>query len=182
MPQLSWEQFVSRAASFPGAVIPVRDLTRLVHDLNITDELITSHQAWSPDAYQRIPLLRTDNLEALVLCWEDGQETVIHDHGPSCAVAKVFSGTTFIENFRRADRGEKPGFAKLDVIERLELKHGDITASDVGGIHAMGNHMGGRKRMITVNFYSPPLSKIQTFDRATGAVGEKLYPALLETI
>ncbi len=182
MPQLSWEQFVSRAASFPGAAISVRDLTRLVHDLNITEDLITSHQAWSPDAYQRIPLLRTDNLEALVLCWEDGQETVIHDHGPSCAVAKVFSGTTFIENFRRVDRGEKSGFAKLDVIERLELKPGDITASDVGGIHSMGNHMGGRKRMITVNFYSPPLSKIQTFDRATGAVGEKMYPALLETI
>lgn len=182
MAKLSWDQFVARAQSFPDTTIPVGELVRLVRDLELTDELITSHQAWSPDAYQRIPLLRSRSLEALVLCWEDGQETVIHDHGPSCAVAKVYSGTTYIENFRRADKGEKEGFAKLDVIERLELKPGDITASDVGGIHSMGNHMGGRKRMITVNFYSPPLSRIATFDRATGAVGERTYPALLETI
>ncbi|MCC6740950.1 MAG: cysteine dioxygenase family protein [Planctomycetia bacterium] len=182
MATLTWDQFVERTRAFPGSAIPVRDLARLVKDLEISEDIITSHQAWSPDAYQRIPLLRSENLEALVLCWEDGQETFIHDHGPSCAVAKVWSGTTFIENFRRADKGERPGFAKLDVTERLELKPGDMTASDVGGIHAMGNHMGGRRRMITVNFYSPPLSRIQTFDRATGEIGEKLYPALLETI
>lgn len=182
MPKISWDQFIARAETFPGSAIPVRELVRLVHDLEITPALIDSHVSWSPETYQRIPLLRTDNVEALVLCWEDGQETVIHDHGPSCSVARVYSGTTKLENFRRNDRGEKKGFAKLEITETRNLGPGDACASDVGGIHSMGNHMGGKQRMITVNFYSPPLSKIQTFDRATGEIGEKIYPALLATL
>jgi predicted metal-dependent enzyme (double-stranded beta helix superfamily) len=182
MPKLTWDQFVAKVDSFPGRSIPVRDLVKMVRDLDISEDIIQSHVSWSPETYQRVPLLRNEKLEALVLCWEDGQETVVHDHGPSCSVARVHSGTTKLENFRRADKGERTGFAKLDVTECIDVKPGDVCASEVGAIHAMGNHQGGRKRLITINFYSPPLSKIQTFDRATGAIGERVYPALLATL
>lgn len=182
MPKMSWDKFIEKVESFRGPGVPVGELVKLVKNLELTEELIAPHVSWNPETYQRNPLYRSEKLEALVLCWEDGQETVIHDHGPSCSVACVYQGTTKLENFRRADKGEKKGFAKLDVIESCDVKPGDCCASDVGGIHSMGNHQGGKKRMITVNFYSPPLSKIQTFDRATGAIGERVYPALLATL
>jgi len=182
MPSLSWEEFLNKARSFPSSGIPVADLVRLVRQVQITPDLIEPHVAWSSDHYTRTPLLQLPALEALVLCWEDGQETVIHDHGPSCAVARVISGTTLIENFRQADAGGRPGYARLELIETCDLHPGSVCASDVGAIHSMGNRQGERRRMITLNFYSPPLSRIRTFDRETGKIGEKLYPELLETI
>ncbi|MBI2919865.1 MAG: cysteine dioxygenase family protein [Planctomycetes bacterium] len=182
MPKLSWSDFLARVEAFPTTSIPVAELFRLVRSVEFPRELLESHMQWSPETYQRVPLYRSDRLEALVLCWEDGQATVIHDHGPSCSVAAVTQGLVKVENFRRADRGERPGFARLETTETLTLNPGDVCCSEIGGIHAMGNEQGGRKRLVTVNFYSPPLSRIQTFDRATGAIGEKVYPALLATL
>jgi cysteine dioxygenase len=182
MPTVSWDQFLARIEAHKGPSIPVAELVRWLKDLQLPQDLIDAHTSWDPVNYVRNPIHRCSKLEALVLCWEDGQATVVHDHGPSCALAKVVKGDVKIENFRRADKGERPGHAKLEVIESLTLKPGDVCASEVGAIHSMGNEQGGRKRLITLNVYSPPLSKIQTFDLATGAIGEKTYPALLATL
>ena len=181
MPNLSWARFVEKIGRLPGARIPLADLTRLVRDLQLTRDFIAPHLNGCPDSYTRNPVHRCEKLEALVLCWEDGQETVVHDHGPSCSVAKVWSGSTKLENFRRDDKGERPGFARLAVTESLNLTAGDVCESEVGSIHAMGNSQGGRRRMVTVNFYSPPLTRISTCERSTGRIGERSYPALLAT-
>src|SRR5687768_14867508 len=106
MAGLSWDEFIRRVEDRKGGSVPVGELIRLVKDLNLPEELLAPHISWSPETYQRNPLYRSAKLEALVLCWEDGQATVIHDHGPSCSVARVCRGKVKVENFRRADKGD----------------------------------------------------------------------------
>lgn len=182
MAGLTWDEFIRRVENRKDGSVPVAELIRLVKDLELPESVLETHISWNAETYQRNPLYRSSKLEALVLCWEDGQATVIHDHGPSCSVARVYRGKVKVENFRRADGGERPGFATLETTETLTLKPGDACGSEVGAIHAMGNEQGGKKRLVTVNFYSPPLSRIQTFERETGKIGEKTYPALLAAL
>lgn len=95
--------------------------------------------------YSRHLVLKTANMEILVVCWRPNQHTAFHGHGPTDGVVTVLEGT--ITNTTVPADGGK----------HITTTHhaGDICHSPVGTQHRMANTTS--QLAITLHFYAPPL-------------------------
>jgi quercetin dioxygenase-like cupin family protein len=96
--------------------------------------------------YCRNLVLRTDNMEIIVVCWLPGQGSPVHGHGPSDAVMVILEGTMSYTNFY-------PDGKKVSGIWQT----GDIGHAPVGVEHQISNLSDAP--LVTLHVYSPPLKR-----------------------
>jgi cysteine dioxygenase len=115
--------------------------------------------------YARNTVLLNEYVELVVICWEVGQQSSIHDHGDSLCLYLVTGGTMREEVFEAADGGEPQ-----KVLER-DWHRGEITVAEGSTIHRLTNP--GKGGLVTVHIYSPPLddrvtnfTPVPTYDEA----------------
>src|SRR6267142_1474242 len=85
--------------------IPLAVLEEWLARTNITLELVRPFLRFSSDHYVRNLMYAGPSYQALVLCWQSGQRSPIHDHsGSSCGV-KVIRGVATETTFARAANG-----------------------------------------------------------------------------
>ncbi len=102
--------------------------------------------------YARHLVLRTDNVEIIVVCWLPGQCSPVHGHGPSDAVMVILEGKMSFTNFY-------PDGRKVSGI----WEPGDIGHAPVGVKHQIANY--SDEELVTLHIYSPPLqTELQGFD------------------
>lgn len=102
--------------------------------------------------YARHLVLRTDNVEIIVVCWLPGQSSPVHGHGPSDAIMVILEGTMSYTNFY-------PDGRKVSGIWQA----GDIGHAPVGVQHQISNF--SNAPLMTLHIYSPPLqTELQGFD------------------
>ncbi len=94
--------------------------------------------------YARNLILKTDNIEIILLCLMPGQNTPIHDHGKSDGVTIILEGKLSYTNYF-------PGGSK----ESGVLKSGDVEYIPANVEHKIANNTD--EKIITLNIYSPPL-------------------------
>lgn len=92
-----------------------------------------------------VRLRRSDDVEVWLICWDIGQDTLLHDHGGSVGAFTVTRGA-LVEDF--------------GVIERTGLRTrqhtaGDTVAFGVDYLHNLVNV--GTKPTVSIHAYSPPL-------------------------
>lgn len=115
-----------------------------------------SYSTWCDEDYTRNCISRTDAYEMILLCWEKGIKTAIHDHGgQDCWVYQV--------------KGKIEEALYKDV-DPLSLKHpkkqqigeGDITyMNDKMGYHSLENI--SDSRALTLHIYNSPIESCQVF-------------------
>src|SRR5258708_4210402 len=87
----------------------------------------------SPDHYVRNLMYAGPSYQALVLCWQSGQRSPIHDHrGSSCAV-KIISGVATETIFAPAPNG------MIYATGSRQLAAGESCASQDADVHQMSN-------------------------------------------
>lgn len=102
--------------------------------------------------YARHLVLKTQNVEIIMVCWLPGQGSPAHGHGPSDAVMMILEGEMAYTNFY-------PDGRKVSGIWRP----GDIGHAPVGVQHQISNH--SDSELVTLHIYSPPLqAAMQGFD------------------
>lgn len=112
------------------------------------EDLKQFHQA----KYTRNLVLKTQNLEIILVCWMPGQESPVHDHGVSDAVHVVLEGEMSFTNIFPDGRRVSG-----------TLRAGSIDHVPVGVEHIIANR--SDKELVTLNIYSPPLqSELKSFD------------------
>jgi hypothetical protein len=127
------------------SVLPVRQLR------NIVDSMAKSPEIWlssvSFDLYQRhcVRLRRTEDFEVWLICWDIGQDTLLHDHGGSVGAFAVAQGA-LVEDYGAVD---KP---KLRT-----RRHPAGTSVGFGPdyLHNLVNV--GMEPTVSIHAYSPPL-------------------------
>lgn len=96
--------------------------------------------------YARHLVIRTDQLEMLVVCWMPGQHTAVHGHGPTDGVVVMQEGcmqnTTFLPNGKQITQ---------------VFEAGDIIHTPVGTQHRMANTSDAPA--MTLHIYAPPLGE-----------------------
>ncbi|MBY0403970.1 MAG: cysteine dioxygenase family protein [Cyanobacteria bacterium] len=112
------------------------------------EDLIQFHS----EKYTRNLVLKTHNIEIILVCWLPGQASPIHGHGDSDAVHFILEGemsfTNYFPDGRKVSGTVRPGH--LDHVP-------------VGVDHLIANH--SDKPLVTLNIYSPPLqTDLQGFD------------------
>lgn len=115
-------------------------------DLKTLD--LAGYRRFQDECYARNTVLLNDQCELVVICWQPGQMSAIHDHGSSHCLYLVVEGTMVEERYRLRDGKPEP-------VDDRSFRRGDITIAAGDSVHRINNR--GDKDLVTVHIYSPPL-------------------------
>ncbi|MFG0330238.1 MAG: cysteine dioxygenase [Phycisphaerales bacterium] len=153
---MTLEQLMDRLDQFDERV-PLDELVGWLEDLEVTVDELRTYVRFAPDHYQRNLVRNGSAYQALLLCWENGQRSPIHDHeGSSCGL-KVLEGVATETIFDRAPNG------MIFATHSHEMAAGYVCGSQDADIHQVSNLQPGEGRLITLHVYSPPLNNFNTY-------------------
>lgn len=117
---------------------------------------------WNSKHYTRTCINRNDDFELLVICYEPGQSTSIHDYDSQTAWIHPIVGELVEERYALTGTGG----VQLTEEKRLRPGIDDVLTSGMA-IHRFINF--GPGRAITLNLYARPMSKWRVYDERTGS-------------
>ena len=118
---------------------------------------------WNSRPYTRTCIHRNDDFELLVICYEPGQRTSIHDFNSETAWVHPVMGEVVEERFTLDPSG------RLVRAKEMRLHPGQLDAFSKGSdIHRFSNR--GPDRAVTLNLYARPMSQWRVYDERTGDV------------
>ena len=170
-PLTSLSQLVDRLKKSPA-----NEFVSISKNISLTIEDVSDFATWSTEKYTRNCIEINDRFELILLCWEPGQKTPIHDHGgEECWV--YFVNSEFEEIIY-----EKVGSA-LREKTTLAVVPGSVTfMSDFMGVHSL--HNTGGQRGFSVHLYAKPITSCNIFnvDSAKFELIEMKYDTQIELI
>jgi predicted metal-dependent enzyme (double-stranded beta helix superfamily) len=111
--------------------------------------------------------------------YDSGQYTPVHDHN-SWGVYGCVSNRIEVIRYRREDDGSKPGYARLQEIDRQFLRPGQtLSVLPLNeGIHQAGNS--GQKTSIMLSVYGTPIRRlyVHQYDISQNTVSKRYPPRL----
>ena len=141
--------------------VDLDELKARLDDDSISADLLSEYIHFSDERYSRNLLAYGPQFYALLLCWQPGQASPIHDHkGASCGV-RVIEGVATETSFRWQD-------GKLVEQSVISMHAGEVCGSFDDDIHEIRNN--GTGNLVTLHIYSPYLDNINLYDRDTGAI------------
>jgi cysteine dioxygenase len=161
----------------PQGARPIRTVKELVSTLNvgpgtkgyleimnrvkIPSSEFEPYCRWNQKHYTRNCIARTDDFELLLICYEPGQRTSIHDYATQEAWIHPVVGTVIEERFELGPHGplRKVSSAKLDT-NSFSYLHNERR------IHRYLNTI--KERSITLDLYAKPLNKWKVYDESSG--------------
>jgi predicted metal-dependent enzyme (double-stranded beta helix superfamily) len=119
----------------------------VTYDRNIVGEAEKTHPH-----YFRKTIHRDDDVEVVLVCFDEMQSTSVHDHGGSMCVVRCLKGSVLEQTF------EKDAEGNLVHLATVPLGAGGIKYIDPKFIHQVTNL--AKDGSVLINFYSPPLPPI----------------------
>jgi len=133
----------------------------LFRSIQIPSNAFKEYCSWSDEVYTRNCIVNTEKFELILLCWEPGQITPIHDHGGEECWVKVIQGE-FREMIYKVD-----AVGKLDTIDSMDSSVGKVTYMiDFMGFHSLENR--SNTRSLSLHLYAKPIRTCNAFDVASG--------------
>lgn len=97
-------------------------------------------------SYTRNLIVRSDNVEILLVCWKPGQSSPVHDHGPSDGVMVILEG-------EMTNTSYTPDGKKVTTV----WGPGTVGHTPVGVRHEVVNH--SDRPVVSLHVYAPPLER-----------------------
>ena len=116
-----------------GSSIPLDVLKDLMSELCPEQAELAEYLNFEDDKYQRNLLKLTDNYEVLLLCFQSGQQTPVHDHAGSACGVKVIQGCGTEIAYVPTEEGS------LKEVSTAKLPEGGVVGSNDMDIHLLGN-------------------------------------------
>ena len=131
--------------------------TNIFQMLDLPNSAFEPFCSWSTESYTRNCLVDTGAFELILLCWEAGQCTPIHDHGGEECWVKIIEGEFKETIYQMGEKGE------LNKVKSTILKPGDISYMiDFMGCHSLENC--SSKRSMSLHLYAKPIRTCQSYD------------------
>jgi cysteine dioxygenase len=137
------------------------DVHRVASRLRVRPADLERWQHWSDEQYTRTRFYHGERFEILVLCWNEGQESPIHDHARSICTMTVLEGEAATTMYRI---DEAAGRKALVREATTTLPEGSVTTVYGGDIHRVGNPRGSGRRLITIHIYLPPIPEMLVWE------------------
>ena len=137
--------------------IPLEVLDDVLSRVELTCDCVHDQLIFHDDYYQRNLLHEGPAYQALVICWLNGQRSLIHDHvGSSCGV-KVLRGEATETVFEWSEnRMIYPTRTRM-------LEEGRVCAAQDMDIHQISNLQAGNRDLVTLHIYSPSLQRMGVY-------------------
>ena len=137
-------------------------------DNPIDVDSITKYFHWNLEFYTRNLVYKDDRFEMMVICWEKGQVSRVHNHSEQKCWMTVPVGRLQGQNFTVADIDESRGYCKLVETDSFELS--DCLAAKVEleePIHQVLNLAEYDERAVSIHIYSKPYDRCLAYCRET---------------
>lgn len=129
----------------------------ILQSLNLPSNAFDNYCSWSSESYTRNCIIETEKFELILLCWEKGQITPIHDHGGEECWVKIIEGEFKETIYKEDETGE------LNVVKSTIAKSNDITYMiDFMGFHSLENV--SNKRSMSLHLYANPIRNCNILD------------------
>ena len=133
----------------------------ILSNANIPVSELERYYSWNDDHYTRNLLAKTKKFEVLLVCWEKGQSSAIHDFESNEAWIHPVSGKLKEERFIKSKDGEG-----LIQVSSVCLGKNDFSYMKNINIHRYTNVYDARTVSLVV--FSPPIDKLRVYDEKTG--------------
>jgi cysteine dioxygenase len=154
-----------------------------VSRLELSDDLFNRHIRFCPKTYQRKLLCRTPRFDMLILCWQSGQASTIHDHQDSLNVTRVYQGQltsrcfaaaypanqfSQFSRFSQSSQGtaSTASSPSLRLNQETYLNSGELAVVDRHQIHQLANT--SEENLVTLHVYARPLQDITVYCPRSG--------------
>ena len=154
--EISLSQLIGELNSFDEAIELSELQSRLRRLKNDLREFLPFTR-FEEGSYQRNLVGKSEHFEALLLCFEAGQRTPIHDHAGSACGVKVIQGVGTETVFEQTEDGW------LFATGSTELPACGVVGSEDMDIHQLSNLQPAGKRLMTLHIYSPPLGEVGNY-------------------
>ncbi|APY07897.1 hypothetical protein BWZ20_06090 [Winogradskyella sp. J14-2] len=143
-----------------------KDYTNILLNFNFQDIDFSEIEHWKPHDYTRNCFYKDKNFELILICWDKGQKTAIHNHnGEECWVY-------LLEGELEEDFYELDDSGQLEYKSSQILRPNEITKSEGHDVfHSLGNST--KSRAISLHVYAKPIAQSLTFDDALGKLVDK---------
>jgi cysteine dioxygenase len=129
----------------------------ILRRVDIPSEEFSNFCRWNEKHYTRTCIARTEHFELLLICYEPGQRTSIHDYDTEEAWVRTVQGSIVEERFELDHKGD------LVLLQTSILDQGSFSHLAHGhSIHRYTN--AGSDRVATLNLYAKPLLKWKVYE------------------
>lgn len=166
--KLSVGEFIARLRDFD---VPRRDGADVIEFLDRHAPSASSLAPWvafDPARYARRRLYRDESFELLLLCWDRGQATPVHDHDGQRCWMKIVKGELHIEELEREEPvadglARETGTALLHPAREFTAGAGR-TVAEAEGEERIHRVAANSRRSLSLHLYSRPLDSFLVFD------------------
>ncbi|MGB3401756.1 MAG: cysteine dioxygenase family protein [Microcoleaceae cyanobacterium] len=143
---------------------------KLIQSVNISPESIASYCRWDSQSYTRNLVCQTDIYQLLVLCWQAGQASPIHEHQNQDCWMYVVKGT-IEEILYQPSFHDRKGL----ILHETDKKryHQGNTSRLIDSTSAWHSIEAISEQVITLHLYSLPIQKCQIYNQKTGQFSER---------
>lgn len=138
----------------------------LMEAVELDSQALMAHSLFAPEEYQRIRLYDTSVVEAVLTCWEPGQQGQIHNFNHSVGWFKVLKGESLLEHFVISPDKAQPK-KKGDLSEVYTAPQMGYISDDMG-YHRFSNPSSERAWVLVL--YSGRIEQWQVYDADQGRV------------
>lgn len=132
-------------------------ILEVMNNVSIPNSEFEKYYSWNDEKYARNVLARNDDFEVLLICWEKGQSSPIHDFNAQEAWVHPIEGMLREECYKinlDDDRLEKVSSVLLGTDEFSYMKQ--------VGIHRYSNAYSART--VSLNIYRKPVTEWHVYD------------------
>lgn len=153
----SLTRFIDYLDRLPDEELTLEKVISLMERVQIRHDEIEKCLVFSKDSYARNLFYKGDRFEVLVMCWNPGQVSPIHDHDESFSVEKIYSGQILCTNYQRID----PDSDAIEQTEEIVAEPGYVIWGRVGDIHRVANVT--TTPAVSIHFYLPHIKRMRCF-------------------
>ncbi len=113
---------------------------------------------WDETYYTRNCIVRKQNFELILLCWQAGQETPIHSHNDQDCWVFLVEGS-IVENQYKNDKNEMP----ILTVSEIMQENGSYYINDAIGLHSL--HNSKEKRAMSLHIYVKPIEECSYYNQ-----------------
>jgi len=132
----------------------------IIRSTKLSKEDLEDYSSWSEDSYTRNCIVENEKFELILLCWEPGQITPIHNHGGEECWVNIVEGDFEEIIYKESEAGG------LEHVKLTHAKSGDVTYMiDFMGCHSLQNL--SDTRSMSLHCYAKPIKTCRVYDEAS---------------
>ncbi len=171
--QVSIQDFTAELRKFPETAFDhVDDILAFLQRTTVSSEALAPYLTWNGQHYTRNLIDKTPLYELIVICWEAGQVSSVHNHRDQNCWMAVPIGRLLVENFHLVSQDLDQGRSQLTPTDTVEMNPSHPCAVDPADpVHRVLNPRHFGERAASLHIYSRPFDTCVVYSPEQGTCG-----------